>query len=242
MPVAELRHITRTYIQPGQSNGPPVLDNLSLIIEKSHTVAITGPSGSGKTTLLNILGTLDVPDSGQVFLDNRDVLSLDQQAVSALRNRFIGFIFQRHLLLPQLNVLENTLLPTLPVQDQQIKNGARERAMAMLEMVGLAGMTNRFPGTLSVGECQRVAVVRALINLPQLVLADEPTGSLDAANALNLTDMLIQLRSHHSFALVVVTHDPAVAVKMDIRYHLSGGRIIADKAAEPTSSVHSDPS
>jgi ABC-type lipoprotein export system ATPase subunit len=240
MPVAELRNITRSYALPGQLDLHPVLNDLSLIVEISDSLAITGPSGSGKTTLLNILGTLDFPGSGQVFLDNREVVPRDQHAVSDLRNRFIGFIFQRHLLLPQLSVLENALLPTLPIPDPIFKKGAKERALAMLETVGLARMTDRFPGTMSVGECQRVAVVRALINQPRLVLADEPTGSLDAANARILTDMLLQLQSRYSFALVVVTHDPAVADVMDRQYRLTGGRLLSNSADRPSPSANAD--
>lgn len=223
MPIAELRNVTRAYPQPEGIEPLRVLDNISLQINPSDTLAITGPSGSGKTTFLNILGTLDKPTSGTVLLDGREISSLSQNQLAGIRNRFTGFVFQQHHLLPQLNVIENVLLPLLPVRDHSFRSAATARAMLMLETVGLRKHFTRFPGNMSVGECQRVAVVRALINQPKMLLADEPTGSLDAGNAAVLMEMIMKLQEKHGFSLVLVTHDPAVADKMKTNFRLING-------------------
>jgi ABC-type lipoprotein export system ATPase subunit len=225
MAVAELINIIKSYPQPEGVPSIRVLDDISLQINPSDTVAITGPSGSGKTTLLNILGTLDKPTSGTILLDGREVNTLSQNQLAEIRNRFIGFVFQQHHLLPQLSVIENVLLPLLPVKEKLFRKAAGERALEMLEIVGLQHHVNRFPGNMSVGECQRVAVVRALINQPKLLLADEPTGSLDAGNAEILVDMITKLQAAQGFSMVMVTHDPAVASKMNTHFRLTNGNI-----------------
>jgi ABC-type lipoprotein export system ATPase subunit len=187
-------------------------------------VAVVGPSGSGKSTLLNLLGTLDFPTSGAVLIDGKSTASLSSEELVKLRNSHIGFIFQTHLLLPQLTVLENVLLPVIP-QDKIKQMSAPERAVHLIDSVGLADKTHRFPGEMSVGECQRVAVIRALINQPELLLADEPTGSLDHDSAEILVDMLMELRKIQPFTLVAVTHSADLAKRMEITYKLINGKI-----------------
>lgn len=218
--VIELKNVSRKY----DGNPKPVLDNVSLIIPGGSAIAITGPSGSGKSTLLNMMGTLDYPTSGEVLLDGISTSSLQPEKIIDIRNSRIGFVFQTHLLLPQLTVLENVLLPVVPRGNAK-QTEAIARALQLLEVVGLADKTKRFPGEMSVGECQRVAVVRALINEPEILLTDEPTGSLDHDSAENLSDMLLELQRKNSFTLITVTHSPELARRMDITYKLVNGKI-----------------
>ena len=226
MPIAELLDITKDYLQPVTGILTRVLDHVSMAVSENGTIAISGPSGSGKTTLLNILGTLDRPTSGKVFLDGKYVELMEEKQLASLRNRFTGFIFQQHLLLPQLTVLENVLLPLIPVRDKLFKKEALECALQLIERVGLKDHLRAYPAHLSVGECQRAAVVRALINRPMLLLADEPTGSLDARNAAIMTNLLVELREAYGYALVIVTHDPEVARRMNVRYQLLNGKLL----------------
>jgi ABC-type lipoprotein export system ATPase subunit len=225
MIAAELRNITKEYIQGAEGSVTRVLDNISLAIHEGETIAITGPSGSGKTTLLNILGTLDKPTTGEVLIHEAALSAMDENQLALLRNRHIGFVFQLHQLLPQLTIVENVLLPVLPVHDKAFRAEAGLRAHTLLGRVGLQDHLRKYPSQLSVGECQRVAVVRALINKPRLLLADEPTGSLDAHTAMALTDLLAELQPEHDFALVLVTHDPVVAGKMHKTYRLMDGKL-----------------
>ena len=187
---------------------------------------MTGPSGSGKTTLLNILGTLDRADSGIVRLNGTDLSQMKEPELAGLRNRFIGFVFQLHFLLPQLSLIENVLLPTLPLKDKSLRKAGYERAMRLIGRMGLKDLVNQKPGELSVGECQRAAVVRALVNKPRLLLADEPTGSLDAENATLLGKMLAELKQEEGLSLVVVTHSPELAAQMDKTYRLGSGKLM----------------
>jgi len=216
----ELYDIRKQYTD----NSKPVLDGITLKIAEGDTVAIVGPSGSGKSTLLNLLGTLDYPTGGEVFLDRKSTSELTSEELDKIRNQKIGFVFQTHLLLPQLTVLENVLLPVLPMGKEEQKQ-ARQRAMSLLDTVGLSDKINSFPGRMSVGECQRVAVVRSLINEPELLLTDEPTGSLDQDSADKLCDMLVNLQKQYSFTLIVVTHAPALARRMKTTYRLVNGKI-----------------
>lgn len=217
----ELTHITKRY----DGNPLPVLDDLSLKIAEGGAVAITGPSGSGKSTLLNLLGTLDFPTTGEVLLNGVTTTALSSEQLAAMRNRSIGFVFQTHLLLPQLTVMENVLLPIIP-QPKGLQRQAYDRANRLLDIVGLADKKKSFPGQMSVGECQRVAVVRALINEPELLLADEPTGSLDHGSADNLCDMIMKLKGDQTFTLIVVTHSTDLANRMDTVYRLVNGKIV----------------
>lgn len=223
--LVEIRNIIKSYSLPGQVPVTPVLNDISLGIPANASIAIVGPSGSGKTTLLNILGTLDKPESGEVFIDGEPVGSLDDDQLAGIRNSRIGFVFQLHYLLPQLTLLENVLLPLLPVKDRLKRSVATGRAGQLLELTGLAEKSNRRPGKLSTGECQRAAVVRALINRPALLLADEPTGSLDTENASLMTSLLNTLKKEENLAMVVVTHSPELASAMETRYRLRSGKL-----------------
>jgi|ERR1035437_1390613 ABC-type lipoprotein export system ATPase subunit len=203
-----------------------VLKDISLTIERSDTIAIIGPSGSGKSTLLNIMGTLDTPDSGIVKFNGLEIHSLGEPALADIRNRHIGFMFQLHHLLPQLNLIENVLLPVLPQKDKALYKKALARAMDLLQIVGLSDKINQFPGQMSVGECQRTAIVRALINEPELILADEPTGSLDQESAEQLGDLLLDIKKKLAVAIIVVTHSSSLAKRMSSIYKLSDGKLL----------------
>jgi len=201
-----------------------VLDRITLEIARAESLAITGPSVSGKSTVLNIIGTLDRPTSGQVLLDGRDLSQLDDLELAAVRNQQIGFVFQSHYLLPQCTVLENVLVPTLASKAAS-RNGAEGRARSLLERVGLGARLQHRPGQLSGGERQRAAVVRALINQPKPLLADEPTGALDRASAHELTELLVALNREQGVTLVVVTHALELARRMGRVLELRDGRL-----------------
>jgi ABC-type lipoprotein export system ATPase subunit len=219
-PLFELREVTKRYGQDA-----PVLDGVSLSIRAGETVAVVGPSGSGKSTLLNLLGALDQPTSGVVLFEQRDLATYDDAALAAFRNRQIGFVFQRHHLLPQLTVMENVLVPTLASGGDR-RPEAAGRAMRLLARVGLGVRSEARPGELSGGECQRVAVVRALIHTPTILLADEPTGSLDGATAGALVDLLVELNREEGVSLVMVTHAPHLARRMGTTLDLRGGALV----------------
>ena len=203
-----------------------MLRDVTLQIEAGESVAIMGPSGCGKSTLLNILGTLDRPTSGRVWLDGRDLSGLDELELAAVRNRQIGFIFQAHHLLPQCSVLENVLVPTLADSKSTTRDGAEARAKKLLDRVGLGARLHHRPGQLSGGERQRVAVVRALINGPKLLLADEPTGALDRASAASLADLLVELNREEGVTLITVTHAADLANRMRRALELRDGTLI----------------
>jgi ABC-type lipoprotein export system ATPase subunit len=221
----ELLDVTKTYASPDDSEDLAVLRGISLSVDKRESVAILGPSGSGKTTLLNIIGALDHPSGGRVLLDGEDLAALSERELARIRNSRIGFVFQLHHLLPQCTLLENVLLPTLPYGKRPDRIRLVERARMLLDRVGLKGLENHRPGQISVGQRQRAAVVRALINDPVLLLADEPTGSLDADTASELADLLIELNSEGGTTLVVVTHDPTLAERMKRIYTLRNGKL-----------------
>ncbi len=219
----KLENISKSY-----SKDRVILDQLSLEINAGERVAIVGPSGSGKTTLLNLIGTLDRPDEGKMIFDGQDLSALNDNQLAQFRNRKIGFVFQMHHLLPQLSLMENVLLPTLTDPALQGKE-TEERAKRLIERVGLSGVVSQKPSELSGGECQRTAVVRALINRPALLLADEPTGALDQKSSGNLTNLLIELNKEEGVALVVVTHSMDVAKKMDRIYRLENEKLQESK-------------
>jgi lipoprotein-releasing system ATP-binding protein len=223
--LAELQDISKHYEHPVTGIRNVILNHVSLSIEAKGSIAIVGPSGSGKSTLLNILGTLDKPSSGQVILDGNPANTLDENQLAEVRNQFIGFVFQLHHLLPQLTLIENVLLPVLPVKSKSVRRAAAEHAYQLIERVGLVNQLHHRPGQMSVGECQRAAVVRALINRPRLLLADEPTGSLDAENAHALGQMLVELKNEYGLAVVLVTHSPDLASRMGRIYKLSSGNL-----------------
>lgn len=214
----------------GVEGGNPLslLHDVSLELYRGESAAIIGPSGSGKSTLLNIIGTLDQPTSGRVLLDGEDPGGFDEEKLARFRNSSIGFIFQSHHLLPQCSVLENVLVPTL-VADKSQREPAAERGRQLLMRVGLGERLEHRPGQLSGGERQRVAVVRALINQPKLLLADEPTGALDRQSAERLTDLLVEINREQNVALIMVTHAPDLAARMRRRFELRDGTLVENR-------------
>ena len=186
---------------------------------------IVGPSGCGKSTLLNIIGALDRPTSGRVLFDGQDLAALDDNELAKIRNKQIGFVFQMHHLLPQCTVLENVLVPTLAGKDRSAMEQARERATNLLQRVGLKEFLLHRPGQLSGGQRQRVAVVRALINQPKLLLADEPTGSLDREASEKIADLLVELNRSEKVTLIVVTHSHELAKRMGRVVELTEGSL-----------------
>jgi lipoprotein-releasing system ATP-binding protein len=224
-PLLTLSAITKRYESTAGTESIAVLNQVSFDLDPGQSIAIVGPSGSGKSTLLNIIGTLDHPSSGSITLDGQDLTRLDDIALADARNRLLGFVFQAHHLLPQCTVLENVLVPTLPLKDNQLRASAPERARQLLDKVGLGGRLSHRPGQLSGGERQRVAVVRALINQPKLLLADEPTGALDRASATNLGDLLIRLNQEEGVTLIVVTHALDLAKRMHRAFELRDGML-----------------
>jgi lipoprotein-releasing system ATP-binding protein len=221
-----LTRVTKRYEAPDKAGGLMVLNDISLDLSRGESLAIVGPSGSGKSTLLHIIGTLDRPTSGSVSLNGQDLSALDDQQLADVRNLQIGFVFQSHYLLPQCSVLENVLVPTLPIDASAARDGASERAKRLLKRVGLGERMSHRPGELSGGERQRVAVVRALINQPALLLADEPTGSLDQASARELGQLLLDLNREEGVSLIVVTHARELAQRMARVLELKEGRLV----------------
>ncbi|HWX23155.1 MAG TPA: ABC transporter ATP-binding protein [Candidatus Binatia bacterium] len=219
----ELTRVSKAYASPDGGPAVEVLKDVDLQLAAGEAVAIIGPSGSGKSTLLNIMGALDLPTDGQVRLDGRDLRSLNEAELATMRNRSIGFIFQLHHLLPQCTVLENVLIPTLTAPAKLHTAATLERAERLLDWVGLKQRHSHRPGQLSGGERQRVAVVRALINRPKLLLADEPTGSLDRAAAMKLGELLVELNTREGVALVLVTHSQELARRLPRVLELDGG-------------------
>jgi lipoprotein-releasing system ATP-binding protein len=216
-----VEHVTKEY--PTRGEPLVVLRDVSLTLDRGQSAAIVGPSGSGKSTLLNVIGTLDAPTSGSVSIAGQNPYALRESKLAQFRNRHIGFVFQEHFLLPQLSLLENVLLPTLANGSPQAAQV--ERARDLIERVGLSGRVEHRPAELSGGERQRAAVARALILGPELLLADEPTGSLDRDNALSIGRMLLDLRKQENVMLLVVTHSMELADLMDRRLELNGGRL-----------------
>jgi ABC-type lipoprotein export system ATPase subunit len=229
-PLLKLIGVTRRYDAPGNAGALTVLSDVSLELGRGDSLAIVGPSGSGKSTLLQIIGTLDRPTSGSVSLGGQDLNGLDDLQIATVRNRQIGFVFQAHYLLPQCTVWENVLVPTLACSDAALRDGAGERAERLLKRVGLGERKSHRPGELSGGERQRVAVVRALINQPKLLLADEPTGSLDHASAQALGQLLLELNREEGVTLIVVTHARDLARRMGRVLELKDGRLMSAEA------------
>jgi lipoprotein-releasing system ATP-binding protein len=230
-PLLRLTGITKQYEAPDRSVPIKVLDGVSMEIAASDSVAVMGPSGSGKSTLLQIIGTLDRPTSGEVILAGQDLNKLGDDELAAVRNQQIGFVFQFHYLLPQCSVLENVLVPTLASRRSPLVSGSEkpaDRAHRLLDRVGLSRRLSHRPGQLSGGERQRVAVVRALINRPQLLLADEPTGSLDHASAQQLAALLAELNIEEKVTLIMVTHALDLARRMKKVFELKDGHLLGN--------------
>jgi lipoprotein-releasing system ATP-binding protein len=214
--------ISKSYIQRGI-----VLDKLDLSVKEGDSIAVTGSSGSGKTTLMNIIGLLDKPDSGDLTFRGKSILTFTPDESALYRNRNIGFIFQDHLLLPHLTVEENIMLPLFAarISENEYKE-KREYADLLMEKTGIKGLSGKYPFRISGGEAQRVTLVRALINKPSLLLADEPTGSLDAKNATLLGELLASLNNETGIAMIVATHSSDLAAKMKVHLRLENGRLI----------------
>lgn len=214
----ELKNINKSF------GSLQVLDNVSATFGRGEVVSIVGPSGAGKTTLLQIAGTLDKPDSGSVVYDGVDVSAMPERKLSEFRNKRIGFVFQFHQLLPEFTALENVAIPALIHEESRSK--AQARAKDLLEMLGLASRADHKPMELSGGEKQRVAVARALINNPDVIFADEPSGSLDSHNKEELHRLFFDLRDRFNQTFVIVTHDEGLAAMCDRTLKMRDGRII----------------
>lgn len=217
----QLKQATKCYTAEAGPN--EVLRGINLDIQKGRTYAVVGPSGCGKSTLLNILGLLDKPTGGSLLWDGQDAANLSDPDAAKIRNMCVGFIFQMHHLLPQCSILDNVLLPTLAGHNKTPHKELLYYAADLLERVGLTSKMGYRPGQLSAGQRQRVAIVRALINRPSLLLADEPTGSLDHANAEQIAELLVELNRQEKVTLIIATHARDLAAKMDRRFDLTDG-------------------
>ena len=217
----QLKNITKSF------GSLQVLRGIDLSVEEGQVVSIVGPSGAGKTTLLQIMGTLDKADSGQVIINGQDISALNQKKLSRFRNKHLGFVFQFHQLLPEFTALENTLMPAFIGGAD--KKEAEERARELLQFMGLADRATHKPNELSGGEKQRVAVARALVNHPDVIMADEPSGSLDSQNKEDLHKLFFDLRDKYGQTFIIVTHDESLATLTDRTIHMKDGIIIDDK-------------
>ena len=210
-----------------------VLKGIDMEVSKGEVVSIVGPSGAGKTTLLQIIGTLDDADSGSVVINGVDVTALGQKELATFRNQHIGFVFQFHQLLPEFTALENVMIPAMIAYDKHVsqyknKNEIRKRASELLDFLGLSDRASHKPSELSGGEKQRIAVARALINNPEVILADEPSGSLDSQNKAELHQLFFDLRDKFGQTFVIVTHDETLAKTTDRTIHILDGKISLD--------------
>jgi lipoprotein-releasing system ATP-binding protein len=231
-----VERVSKSYVAPS-GDVLEVLREVTLEMKAGDSLAILGPSGTGKSTLLHLLGTLDEPTSGRILYDGVDPFKLSQPELAKFRNGKIGMIFQDHHLLPQLTVLENALIPALA--QGSISPEAVTRAKSLIERVGLTARASHFPSQLSGGERQRVAVARALLHRPLLLLADEPTGSLDRKTAESIGNLLIELQQAENAMLVTVTHTPSLAEKMQRQVSLLDGYIVRS-SSEPRQLPGSD--
>lgn len=221
--VLEARELSRTFIG-GDGNPLNVLRGINLTVEKGKMIAIVGESGSGKSTFLQLLGALDKPSSGQVFLGGISVTGRSEEELAAIRNRTVGFVFQFHHLLREFSALENVILP-MRIGGMEGKE-ADDRARYLLDRVGLSSRLHHRPGELSGGEQQRTAVARALANQPGIVLADEPSGNLDHSNGERLHDLLVEVVNDLAVSLIVVTHNVGLANRADLVYKLDEGKLV----------------
>jgi lipoprotein-releasing system ATP-binding protein len=222
MKLLEVNELSKTY-ETGADLQLQVLHEVSFSVEKGQVVAVVGESGAGKSTLLHLLGALDRPSGGTVFFEGNDIFLKDDEALAAFRNRSIGFVFQFHHLLPEFTALENVAMPSL-IQNAPLAD-VSGRAESLLELLGLKDRIHHRPGQLSGGEKQRVAVARALMNQPGLVLADEPTGNLDTKTAETLHEELMRLSRTFNQTFIIVTHNPALAEMADRILQIEGGTV-----------------
>ena len=224
----ELKNVSKSYPGPAGCKPLTILQDINFELRTGTSAAIVGPSGSGKSTLLNIIGALDTPTAGEVRINGQNLQKLDAKETAAYRNLTVGFIFQLHHLLPQCTVLENVLIPAMAGHSKENPSALNQRARVLLDKVGLSARATHRPGELSGGERQRVAIARSLINQPKLLLADEPTGALDQGNSGNLLDVLLQLQRDENLTLLVVTHAPDVAKKLQNIYVLDQNQLVKD--------------
>ena len=218
-----VKNLSKSYETPGETI--QVLGELNLSLDAGDTASIVGPSGCGKSTLLNLLGALDRPTSGSIEIDGQDIATFSDPQASAFRNHSLGFIFQQQHLLPQLTVLENVLVPRLAGDWTESASETEDRARRLLETVGLTQRLTHLPWQLSGGEKLRTAVARALINQPKLILADEPTGSLDPTSTDTVADLLLDLNRTQNVTLLIVTHNPTLARRMSKSFELRQGKL-----------------
>lgn len=219
----KLESINKSFLNPNGNIKRDVLKDLNLELDKAEIISITGPSGSGKTTLLKLIALFDKADSGKVIFNSENISEYTDNQINNYRNKKIGFVFQQHNLLPQLSLLENILLPAL-ISDES-KEVYQERAEKLMKFLGVENLRNQKPSELSGGECQRAAIIRALINSPDLLLADEPTGALDEENAAELMKLMHQINKEFKIAIIIVTHDNFIAEKCDKIYNLKNGKL-----------------
>jgi lipoprotein-releasing system ATP-binding protein len=227
----ELKDVTKGYGSPDTPGYVPVLESLSMKLGAGESMAVLGPSGCGKSTLLNLIGALDRPSEGEILFMGQDLTILDETKLAHVRNREIGFVFQMHHLMPQFTVLENVLVPTLAWPEAGKKEFYRKRAVELIGKMGIEECMDRRPGELSGGQRQRTAVARALINSPKLLLADEPTGSLDHDTAIAVMDLLHSLNRTENISLVVVTHAVDLAQKFERIYTIRNGGLTGGGAS-----------
>jgi lipoprotein-releasing system ATP-binding protein len=217
-----INNLSKSFIQRGV-----VLDDLCLDVKEGNSIAIMGPSGSGKTTLMNIIGLLDKPDSGEITFRGASIAGFSDEESANYRNSNIGFVFQDHLLLPHMTVIENILLPLLASKQTHDEIDMKEeRIKGVMMKIGISDIADKFPFRISGGEAQRVALVRALVNNPSMLLADEPTGSLDAKNAEILGNLLVEMNREYGITLILATHSVELAKKMSVIYRLDEGKLI----------------
>ncbi len=215
------KNITKSFAQRGT-----VLNNLSLDVRRGDSIAIMGPSGSGKTTLMNIAGLLDKPDSGMILFNGTNIMEYNDDESAVYRNLNVGFVFQEHLLLPHLTVSENILLPLLASRQSREDLLLKEdRAKGLMIKTGISELSTKYPSAISGGEAQRAALVRALVNNPSILLADEPTGSLDAGNAEIMGELLSEMNGETGITIILATHSEKLAMKMSRTLHLGDGQL-----------------
>lgn len=224
MTVLELKNIEKTY---GDKIKTKVLHNINLKINKGEFVAIIGQSGSGKSTMLNLMGTLDSPSSGEIYINNQRTDDLSKNKLADVRNNDLGFIFQFHYLLPEFTVLENVLMPYL-ISGKKVNKEIKDRANELLDIVGLSKVKNNLATDLSGGQQQRAAIARALINNPKIILADEPTGNLDSNTTNEVYNLLRDINEKYDTTFIIITHDNKIAQKADRVIEVSDGKIQSD--------------